>query len=118
MTTDETSRIEKRVDKMDERLEAALELMHIIYTDVKIIKSTCETRGATCSKHFIDIEEKVSKLETDIDGGSEAEGMRVRVSKLESRDSSKEKYLYLIIGALLSGGFALFLFLLQHLLSR
>ena len=38
MTAEDATRIEKRVDKMDERLEAFLKLMNDIYTDVKFKK--------------------------------------------------------------------------------
>jgi len=118
MSDEETTRIEKRVDKMDEKIESAIQLMRDIYTDVKIIKNTCETRGLTCSDHFVNIEKKVLRIETDIDGGTKTDGMKVRVSKLESKDSSKEKLLFLVIGALGSGFFALCIFFLQSIFSK
>jgi hypothetical protein len=109
--------IEKRVDRLDERVEEAIKLMNAIYTDVKIIKTTCENRGSVCMERFVNIEKKVIRLETDIDGEADRSGFRTRVAKLEDKSQSKEKYLFLTIGALGTGVITLAFFFLEKIFT-
>lgn len=118
MTAEELQSLEKRVDRLDTKFENMLEMVNAINTNVKIIKNSCETRGAVCNEHFVNIEKKVLANQASLNGDTETDGIRTRISKLESKEKGKENLLYLVIGALLSGLFGLGIFFLQHLFSN
>ncbi|MEA1999534.1 MAG: hypothetical protein U9N61_09495 [Euryarchaeota archaeon] len=112
--------LHSRVDAMTKKFETCngqvVDKLNNIATDTALIKKTCETRGKTCSVHVDDMDKTLR--------GNGGEGVLTRLATnekrcddIEKRAAGKEKFAYLIIGALTAGMFSLGVALIMKLVG-
>lgn len=87
-----------------------------IHTDVAVIKETCKVRGETCAVH---VEEMDKTLRGNGGNGvlTRLTAQEQKYKELEKRGSGKEKFAYLVIGALIASSFSLGIALVIKLAS-
>jgi len=117
MQNEDSVRIERGIEELHKKFDSCTKIINGMGSDVEVIKNNCKSRADICGKQFQGMEENLLKLTTNMNGDINTNGIRTRISKLESNNTSKEKILYLFIGALISGIFALGIFFLKHIFS-
>lgn len=102
----DVQRLHERIDEVFEKFEksskAVADKLTELHTDVKVIKEASKRRDASCVAH----NERTDKLDVSLRGNGK-DGALARLTVVEQRGSGKEKFAYLVIGALTSGLFAL-----------
>lgn len=102
----DVTRLHDRIDEVLEKFEESNKVMANklteLHTDVKVIKEAGKQRDLACTAH----NRRTDKLDVSIRGNGK-EGVLVRLNAVEQRGLGKERFAYLIIGALVSGLFAL-----------
>lgn len=117
---DDVRTLHSRIDAMTAKFEKCngevVSKLNSIATDVAVIKKTCEQRGKTCAVHV----EKMDKILRGNGGNGVLTRLTAQEQKskeLEKRGLGKEKFAYLIIGALIAGSFSLGVTLIIKLAS-
>jgi DNA anti-recombination protein RmuC len=94
MTDDDLRRTHERIDTLSKQTEESnqkvVEKLNELHTDIKVIKTTCSHRGKTCAV-------KVESLDKALRGNGKI-GILTRISALEDTSTSKEKFVYLVLG--------------------
>lgn len=100
------TRIHARIDrlggKFDDCNHKVLESLSSVISDLKVLTKLFTEREKACKSHTIHTDE----LDTTLRGNGK-KGVLARLAAIEQKDDSKEKFAYLIIGALGSGVIAL-----------
>lgn len=94
------------------RIDTILDRLAELHTDVKVIKEASSRRDAACLAH----NRRTDELDISLRGNGK-KGILVRLNVVEQRSSGKEKFAYLIIGALVTGLFSLGVILVVKLAS-
>ena len=110
-SNDDVKTLHSRIDALTIKFEKCngevISTLNKIATDVAIIKKTCDTRGKTCATHVDDMDVTLR--------GNGKDGVLTRLGKLEQRSTGKEKFAYLIIGALAAGSVSLGVAMVMYL---
>ena len=105
-TNTDVKRLHERIDTTLEKIEKSnrvvAEKLVELHTDIKVIKEAGKRRDTACLAHH----KRTHEIDVSIRGNGK-EGVLVRLAGVEQRDAGKDKFAYLIIGALLSGILAL-----------
>ncbi len=94
------------------RIDIVLNKLAELHADVKVIREASSRRDTACLAH----NRRTDELDISLRGNGK-QGILVRLNAVEQQDSSKEKFAYLIIGALVTGLFSLGLVLVVKLVS-
>lgn len=100
------TRLSTRFDKNTGEIFTKLNKIH---TDVEVIKTTCEQRSETCAKRVINLDKTIR--------GNSGSGLLTRVKTLENQSSTKEKFVWLIVGVLGTGLVSLLIALVVNLIK-
>lgn len=112
MSTDhDVHTLHQRIDNLTKKTEdfnkEVVKRLSELHTDVRVIRETCKYRGATCAVHVEELDQMMR--------GNGGPGVLTRLTTVEQKGHSKEKYAYLVIGALLSGLLSLTITLVSKL---
>ena len=103
-------RLHERIDEVLEKFESVANKLIELHTDVKVIKEAGKRRDILCIAHNT----RTDTLDVSLRGNGK-EGVLARLSTVEQRGLGKERFAYLVIGALGSGLFTLGIVLIVKL---
>lgn len=103
-------RLHERIDEVLTKSGVMAEKLNALHTDVKVIKEAGRRRDVACITH----NRRTDELDVSMRGNGK-DGVLVRLRAVEQSGSGKEKFAFLVIGAFVSGIFALGIALLIRL---